>query len=177
MQIRRYHPLIIGLHWLMFLLFAVALCAIEYRGFLQKGDPAIGQVMSIHKQAGVLVLLFALVRLAMRANTSAPPVLGALPLQRVAAHVMHVALYAVMLALPISGILMSQSAGRAVELFGWALPAVVAQNEALRDLIKPIHEFIGNAVYFLVGLHLVAALWHHFVLRDETMNHMSLKPR
>jgi len=177
MHRRRYHPLMISLHWLMFLLFVVALCAIEYRGFLQKGDPAIGQVMSIHKQAGVLVLVLALLRLATRANTAAPPVLGALPLQRIAAHAMHVALYVVMFALPISGILMSQCAGRAVELFGWALPALVAQNDALRDLIKPIHEFVGNAVYFLVGLHLVAALWHHFVLRDETMNHMSLKPR
>ncbi len=173
MYIRRYHPLMIALHWLMFLLFVVALSAIVYRGGLQKGDPAIPQIMAIHKQAGVLVLILAALRLIARFNTPTPAVIAAWRWQRFAAHALHVVLYLVMFALPIIGILMSQSGGRAVELFGLTLPTLVAKDAALHDLFKPAHEFIGNAVYFLVGLHIFAALWHHYILRDETLLHMS----
>ncbi len=175
MRIHRYHPLMISFHWLMLVLFVVALAAIEYRGTLPKGDPTIGQIMAIHKQAGVLVLLLAVLRLATRVSTNAPSVIGAWAIQRFAAHVVHILLYVVMFALPVSGILLSQSADRAVELFGWVVPTLVAPDQALRDMIKPIHEFVGNAVYFLVGLHLVAVLWHHFIARDETLYHMALR--
>jgi cytochrome b561 len=175
MQTNRYHPFIVSLHWLTVLLFAVALVAIEYRGQLPKGDPAIGGVMAIHKQAGVLVFILVIVRLLARMVTTAPAVLGRWPLIRLAAHAMHVALYGVMFALPITGTLLSQSGDHAVTLFGWTLPTLVMKNPGLHDIIEPVHEFLGNSVYFLVGLHALAALWHHFMLRDQTLLHMSFR--
>ncbi|MCL2658439.1 MAG: cytochrome b [Betaproteobacteria bacterium] len=175
MQTNRYHPLIVSLHWLIFLLFAVALIAIEYRGQLPKGDPAIGNVMAIHKQAGVLVFVFAIVRLLTRLSTTAPAILSRWPLIRFVAHAIHVVLYSLMFALPITGTLLSQSSGRAVMLFGWTLPTLVEKNPGLHDSIESVHVFLGNSVYFLVGLHVLAALWHHFVLRDQTLLHMSFR--
>lgn len=169
-----YHPLSISLHWLMFLLFATALACIELRGITTKASPWHGTLRSWHIDAGLLVLLFAVVRVAARLGFGAPAVLGA-GIQVKLAHALHGVLYLVMFLLPITGVVFSQAGGRDVALFGWTLPHLVAADPVLRGSVKEVHEFLGNAVYFLVGAHALAALWHHFVLKDETLLRMRFK--
>ncbi|MFP3888905.1 cytochrome b [uncultured Ralstonia sp.] len=167
----RYARASIALHWLMFLLFAGALAAIEYKGTLPKGSDARGQFTAIHMMLGQFILLFACVRVWARWRYQAPAESG--PAWQVgSAKLVHLALYAIMFLMPISGILFVQAGGRDVAFLGWTLPRLVAENPDLKSTLKSAHEFVGNAVYFIVGLHVLGALWHQFVQRDNLMQRM-----
>ncbi|WP_229678932.1 cytochrome b [Silvimonas amylolytica] len=175
MQTNRYAPSLVLLHWLMFLLFAIALAAIEYRGFVPKTDPSRPFITMIHMTAGVLVLILACVRVAVRFTRPAPrPVPG--PLWQIgAARLLYLLMYVVMFALPLAGIYFVQAGGRDVAFFGTTLPHFFAANPDLRGPVKDFHEFVGNAVYYIVGLHILAALFHQFVLKDGIMSRMRMR--
>jgi len=156
---------------LLFVLFAVALTCIELRGWIPKGSPWRNLLRSWHIDAGLLVVLFAIVRVGARLGFGAPEVIGS-RLQAKGVHALHGLLYLLMFLLPVTGIVFSQMGGREVALFGWTLPHMFAPDPGLRAQIKDFHELMGNAVYLLVGVHALAALWHHFVLKDETLMRM-----
>lgn len=88
------------------------------------------------------------------------------------AGVMHAMLYALMLGLPLLGWLYLSAAGKPIPFFGFNLPALVAENKALAGSIKEIHQTVGTAGYFLIALHAAAALLHHYVIRDNTLQRM-----
>ncbi|WP_028535533.1 cytochrome b [Paludibacterium yongneupense] len=169
-----YHPLSIVLHWLMFLLFAAALLFIELRGTIPRetGQALRDQLRNWHISVGILVLLAAVIRLGVRWRVGVPAAIVSSPLQDKAAALVHLALYLVMFLLPVTGIVFSQAGGRDVALFGWTLPVLVGHDPSLRGAVKAVHELLGNAVYFLVGLHVVGALWHHLVVKDDTLRRM-----
>lgn len=169
---KTYHPLSVSLHWLIFILFVVALAAIEFREDIPKGEPLRDILKTVHMHAGQLVFLFVIVRVLARWRFGAPEELQASQWQRLGATSVHLALYFVMFALPISGILFTQAGGRDVVFFGMTLPQFIAENQDIRGPIKEFHEFLGNAVYYLVGVHIAAALWHQFVLRDRILQRM-----
>lgn len=164
----------VALHWVMFILFAIALIAIGYRETVPKdGGQALRDTLrAIHITAGLSVFVLAFFRLGIRLTAGVPPILGESRLQRLAAEAMHWALYAVMFALPITGIVFSQAGGRTVAFLGLALPQMIAPDPALRSVVREIHEFLGGSVYILVGLHAAGALWHHFVVKDDTLRRM-----
>lgn len=167
----RYARPSVVLHWLMFLLFACALAAIEYKGTLPKGSAGRALFTSIHMMLGQVILLFACVRVWARWRYAAPADVG--PAWQVAgARLEHWVLYAIMFAMPISGILFVQAGGKDVTFLTWTLPRLVAENPDLKSALKSAHEFVGNAVYFIVGLHIVAVLWHEFVQRDKLLTRM-----
>jgi len=60
-----------------------------------------------------------------------------------------------------------------VVFFGWTLPHLIAVNDDWHDNIQDVHEFLGNAVYYLVGIHIAAALWHQWVRKDAILRRMS----
>lgn len=167
----RYARPSVVLHWLMFLLFAGALAAIEYKGTLPKGSAGRALFTSIHMMLGQCILLFACVRVWARWRYTAPANIGA-AWQIASAKLVHWVLYAIMFAMPISGILFVQAAGKDVTFLTWTLPRLVAENPDLKSTLKSAHEFVGNAVYFIVGLHIVGALWHQFVHRDKLLTRM-----
>jgi len=123
--------------------------------------------------AGQLIFLCVLVRLLARWRYGVPAAINGPRWQSLGATAVHLLLYFVMFALPISGILFTQAGGRDVIFFGWTLPQLIAANPDLRGPIKDFHEFMGNAVYFLVGAHVLGALWHQFVRRDAIFRRMS----
>ncbi|GGY21736.1 cytochrome b [Paludibacterium paludis] len=172
-----YHPLSIGLHWLMFILFVIALAAIEIRGYVPKdaGAEFRAQLRQWHILSGLFVFVLVWLRIAVKLRFGAPPILGESAWQVRAAHALHGLLYLVMILLPVTGVVFSQAGGREIGVFGVVLPMMVSPDPELRALVKNVHELLGNAVYFLVGLHAVAALWHHFVLKDDTLRRMRFK--
>jgi cytochrome b561 len=102
-----------------------------------------------------------------------PPITPAPPAwEMLAARAMHLALYALMLLLPVTGYLMVNAKGRVVELAGFALPAVIAASEGLAETLEEIHEILGTAGYVLIGLHVLASVWHHWVQKDDTLRRM-----
>lgn len=84
----------------------------------------------------------------------------------------HLALYAIMIAMPILGWLALSADGKSVALIGLQLPALIAPNEALAGQFEEVHETLGTVGYWLVGAHAAAALFHHYVLRDGVMRRM-----
>ncbi|WP_050462576.1 cytochrome b [Herbaspirillum autotrophicum] len=167
-----YHPASIFLHWFIFLLFVIALATIEYRGEVPKGDPLRDTLKTVHMLAGQLVFLALLLRVAARFRFGVPPEVAGPRWQTWSAGVVHGLLYLTMLALPVTGVLFTQAGGKDVSFFGLTLPHLIAASPDLKTSIKAVHEFIGNAVYYLVGLHVLGALWHHLILKDGTLRRM-----
>ena len=85
---------------------------------------------------------------------------------------MKVALYVFMLGMPVLGWMLLSVEGTPIPFFGWQLPALLNENKALAETIKEIHETGATIGYFLIGLHAAAALYHHYLLRDDTLRRM-----
>lgn len=163
----------IALHWLMLLLFVAVYGSIELRELFEKGSDPREMLKSWHFMLGLLV--FALVWLRIAARISGPtPSITPEPekVQRLASKLMHLALYVLMVAMPISGYLVLSAAGKPIPFFGLELPALIDTNKALSKEIKEVHEFIGTAGYFLIGAHFLAAIYHHRIVRDNTLTRM-----
>ena len=84
----------------------------------------------------------------------------------------HLALYAIMIGMPLLGWLVLSAAGKPIPFFGLELPALIGQNKPLASQLKDIHEVVGTAGYFLIAAHAAAALFHHYVQRDNTLLRM-----
>jgi cytochrome b561 len=122
---------------------------------------------------GLTVLVLVVLRLLNRLAGAGPAVGPPLPLwQKMLASLVHLALYALMLAMPILGWLMLGAAGKPVPFFGLRLPALLAENKDLARQLKEVHQTIGTVGYFLIGTHALAALFHHYISRDNTLRRM-----
>jgi cytochrome b561 len=86
----------------------------------------------------------------------------------------HVALYVFIIAQPLLGIMMINMGGKPVSLDWLGVSfTLFSPDKALRPTIKEAHELIGNAFYFVIGLHALAALYHHFIRRDDVLRRMA----
>jgi len=77
-----------------------------------------------------------------------------------------------MIGMPIGGWLMLSAKGETIPFYGLTLPALLSPNEELAELIEEIHETVGVTGYYLIGLHTLAALVHHYLIRDNTLQRM-----
>ena len=129
---------------------------------------------TVHRSLGVLVLFLMLVRLAYRAFNGAPaPEPTITPLQRVASHLVHLALYALLIAQGLIGWVATSAYGATISFFGlFTVPALVGKDEALSKPLFAVHEFIGFAIAGLLVMHIGAALDHHFVRHDGVLRRM-----
>ena len=169
----RYNGLSITLHWLMLLLIVAVYACIELREFFPKGSEPRELMKTWHFMLGLSVLGLAVFRLLVNVVQRAPAIVPDPPaVQKLLARLMHLALYALMLGMPIAGWLLLSAAGKPIPFFGLQLPALIAQNKDSAGLIKEIHEAVGTAGYFLIGAHALAALYHHHLLRDNTLRRM-----
>jgi len=167
-----YHAVAKTLHWAM----AAVMIALWGVGHLMQELPKgalRGTVYDCHKQLGIAILVLAFVRLGWRLWKGAPALDTAMPaLQRLGAHLVHLALYGLMFALPASGIVNSQSGGHPVKLLGLRLPVLVGKEPALHELAEDGHALLGWVLLLLVAGHVAAALYHHFKLKDDTLVRM-----
>ena len=97
--------------------------------------------------------------------------------QTLLAKLTHLALYGFMIGMPIAGWIILSASGKAIPFFGMDLPALVGPDKALANQVKEVHEAVATIGYFLVGLHAVAALYHHYVVKDDTLRRMMPGPR
>lgn len=170
---RRYGLLSIGIHWLMLLLFIAVYACIELRSFYPKGSDIREGLKTWHFMFGMLVFVLVWLRLAARMSGSVPGIHPQPPdWQQLSAKLLHLALYALMIAMPLSGWLLLSASGKPIPFFGLHLPALISENKDLAKQIKEIHEFVGTSGYYLIGLHVVAALYHHYLKHDDTLTRM-----
>ncbi|MEO7253893.1 MAG: cytochrome b [Casimicrobium sp.] len=170
----RYGAASIGLHWLMLLLIAAVYACIELRGLIAKGNELRDTLKTWHFMLGLSVFFLVLLRMLVRlVSGPAPDIKPPAPRwQERLSKAVHFALYGLMLVLPLAGWMVLSLAGKPIPFFGFELPALAAQNKELSSQIKEIHETAGNVGYFLIGVHALAALFHHYFLRDNTLRRM-----
>ena len=174
----RYNALSIGLHWLMLLLLIAVYATIELREIFPKGSDPRELIKTWHFMLGLSVLALALLRLLVNITRPAPEITPEPPRwQKWLSKLMHLALYALMIGMPLAGWLILSAAGKPIPFFGLQLPALIAESKSSAGLIKEIHETVGTAGYFLIGLHAAAALYHHYLVRDNTLLRMMPKRR
>jgi cytochrome b561 len=170
---RRYHFLSIGAHWSTLLLVIAVYALIELRELHPKGSDPREALKAWHAMLGLTVFVLVLPRLAVRGVFRAPPIVPEPPRwQRVLATAMHLALYLFLIAMPLLGWLMLSAKGKPVPFFGVELPALLVPDRVLGKKIESIHETLGTIGYFLIGLHALAALLHHYVMHDDTLRRM-----
>lgn len=162
------------LHWLTFLLIVGAWFAVEQRELFPKGSPERGAWMDLHKALGLSVFFLFWLRLGWRLSGPAPSPVITHVWQHRASVAVHWALYAVLLLMPLSGLLMSQFGGRPVSWFGlFEIPVLVSENKELASQIKEMHTDVWwPLLCVLVALHAAAALWHQFIVGDGTLRRM-----
>lgn len=169
----RYHLASISLHWVMLALFVGVYASINLRELFDKGSEPREALKSLHFMLGLLMFGLVWLRLALRAIYPAPRPQAGLPQwQAMAAKLAHLALYALMVGMPLLGWLALSAAGKPIPFFGLALPALIGPDKALASQLKDIHEVVGTAGYFLIAAHAAAALFHRYVQRDNTMQRM-----
>ena len=136
--------------------------------------PAKINTYALHKSVGLTLLALVVLRLAWRLFAGAPrPVAGTPGWQARIASVTHVALYVLLLGIPLSGWLFNSAAGYPLQWFKqFNLPALSGKNEGLAELAISIHEWGFWALLVLVALHASAALYHHLFQGDDTLRRM-----
>ncbi|SDJ94639.1 cytochrome b [Microbulbifer yueqingensis] len=170
----RYGWVAIALHWLM----APAIIGMFALGWwmrqLSYYDPWYRQGPELHKGIGILLLALLLLRLAWKAINPRPGDMpGQARWQVVTARFAHGALYLLLLAIMVSGYLISTADGRPINVFGWfEVPATLQGFDNQEDLAGEVHEVLAWSLMGLVALHALAALKHHFVDRDATLRRM-----
>ncbi|MDE3210330.1 MAG: cytochrome b [Pseudomonadota bacterium] len=163
------------MHWTMFALVLLAYLFINVFDLFPKGTAARVNLLASHFLAGLAVLLLVLPRLWLRLRNGQPPIVPPSPhWSELAAKLTHLALYAFLLIQPILGVVTLQIGGKAVALFGvTVLPSFVAHpDRALGHQIEEIHSWIGTIFYYVIALHILAALWHHYRRHDNTLQRM-----
>ncbi|MET3108628.1 cytochrome b561 [Oxalobacteraceae bacterium GrIS 2.11] len=169
----RYGSLSIALHWLMLLVMAAVFASIELHDSYPKGSEMRSNLMAWHFELGLTIFVLVCVRLVLKFMAPEPEIKPAISrVQYFGAKAMHLALYLVMVVMPILGYVGRCLAGRATYFFGIELPLFLNANDDLAENIFDIHGLIGNTAYFLIGFHAAAALFHHYFKKDNTLTRM-----
>jgi len=169
----RYTHTAIALHWLL----AVAIVATFGVGIYMQDLPLSPdklRIYSWHKWVGVTILLLVLYRVGWRLTHRPPaPPAGMPAWQHSAAEFAHRLLYVLMIAVPLSGWLMSSAKGVQTVYFGvLPLPDLLAKNKALGETLASVHQALAFGLAALAVVHAVAAIKHHLIERDDVLARM-----
>lgn len=181
-----YGRVAIAFHWTMAILIIGMLAFGLYMTTLPPTDPATFQLFQLHKSIGFIVLTLAILRLVWRLLNPSPKLPeGMHPLEKLAAHLGHIGLYALIFAMPITGWFMVSASpwGIPTVLFNiqpiphLPVPEALGTKEQAEAFFKLLHEYGAYLLIALVVVHVAAAMKHHFIARDDTLKRMvSTKP-
>jgi cytochrome b561 len=169
----RYTKTAVTLHWLIFLLILVAFPLGLYMHDLPLSPHKL-RMFSYHKWIGMIVLLLAVIRVSWRA-THRPPLMpnSMLRWEKIAAESVHLLLYILIFAIPITGWVMSSAKGFQTVLFGvLPLPDLVGKDKELGKLLEEVHAYLNYIMLGLVIAHVGASIKHHFIQRDDILTRM-----
>lgn len=169
----RYTYPAMALHWLM----AVLLIGLFGLGLYMSDLPLSPDKLKLyswHKWAGVSAFLLVLLRLAWRVGHLPPALPAVMPRwQKLAAHGVHHLAYLLMVAIPLSGWLMSSAKGFQTVYFGVVpLPDLLSKDKPLGELLESVHGFLNYGLAALVVAHVAAALKHQLLDRDDLLARM-----
>lgn len=172
MSATHYTRTAVGLHWLIAGLILSGL----FMGWTMTGmdvSPAKLKVYNYHKWVGVTVLALALLRIAWRLTHRAPPLPDMPRWQQIAAHAGHGLLYLLMVAVPVTGWIYSNASGyRVVYLGKLPLPNLVERDRELAARWVEVHEALAVLFAAVIAVHVLAAVHHQFIAKDNTLRRM-----
>lgn len=162
------------LHWVMALIFIAAWFIGFYSGnFLSyEVDGSFkGDVISVHKNIATVIIFLLVVRLLWRYTHPVPALPDTMsPAMKTMAHLGHLALYLMLIAVPITGCFYSWSAGYpAPVLYLFEIPRLMEKNPEFLEIIKPIHVYLSWFAGLLILGHALAAVKHHFIDKDNVL--------
>ncbi len=161
------------LHWLILALLAVQFIVAWTMPDIGRNTP-VTTLIGLHFTMGVVVLTVAVVRLLWRVTHGEPePEDGVPPWQTASARLVHWLLYLLLFVIPILGWINASWRGMPVYLFALEMPKLIATRAPGWQWTGDVHALLSTYVLLtLVGLHALAALYHHFVRRDGVLQRM-----
>lgn len=161
------------LHWTIVVLIIVQVILAGIADDLPLGMKKLA-MLARHKSVGITILGLAILRLAWRFANPTPALPSTLkPYERGLAHFTHIALYVLLFAMPLTGWIMSSARNFPVSWFNLVqLPDLVAPNQALYEMMLRAHELLALALGAVVTLHVLGALKHHFIYKDDVLRRM-----
>ncbi len=157
------------LHWLMAILIIFMLpFGIYMTDFVAKDAPNRLEIYGLHKSLGVVVLILAFLRIVNRFIVKAPSLPQSMPkIEKILANIGHLVLYLLMILIPLSGYLMSNSAGYPVHLFAIEMPKIIETNFENAGFFKELHELSAFVMIAVLALHVIAVIKHRFFDKAE----------
>lgn len=164
------------LHWALITLVLLQFYFILWANvILPEKSPLIGfYIGKLHKPFGLLTLVVAILAILWRFINVHPtfPLTMAV-WEKFAARLVHFLLYFCVIVMPISGLIMSVAAGKPPDFFGlYQVPMFIEKNDAVSNFFFAIHEYVGILLICLIVVHVLAALKHHFINRDQVLRRM-----
>ncbi len=142
------------------------------------------ELYQLHKSLGFLTIILVLMRLAWRFANPVPRLPDSMRQQdKWLAHLSHIVLYGLLILMPLSGWINTETAELNIptRIFGlFTLPDPFGPNKALNNFFHGAHEIMAWLIIVFVLVHILAALWHHFVAKDNILRRMlpfSVRPR
>lgn len=164
------------MHWLM----AIAIIAMFGLGLwmrtLDYYSPYYNLAPDIHRSVGMLLLFLLVFRFAWRIINVKPDDAELSRLEAAASHAVHWGFYPLLLALMVSGYLISTADGQPIRVFGWFSVPATLTGEGQEDAAGLVHEILAYATIALAAVHTIAALKHHFVDRSHILARMWAGP-
>lgn len=169
---KKYSTRIIIIHWLTLALLVAAWFLGDELSDARHEHAATISAYVIHSAVGAAILLFTIARLAFRGKDGVPPALGDSLMDKVAKGIHHL-LYTLLFLIPVSGIalVLGSDVGKAIMAGDAAL--LPAKFEGV--VAHEVHEVLVNVLIALVVIHVLGALKHQFVMKDNIMDRMSLR--
>ncbi len=165
-----------SLHWVMALLIIGAwIAGYTVMELMPETSPNRGWLIELHKSVGMLILMLVVVRISWRIYDGIPLISTRNKVLVTAAKTVHYLLYVNIVVQCISGWAMSSAAGYFPSFFGlFTFPGLIAQNHNIVPELVGVHNASAMVLLTLVILHVGGALFHHFVLKDNTLRKMTV---
>lgn len=161
-----------GFHWLMALaivaMFVLGLWMVE----LDYYSPYYHSAPDLHKSVGILLLIALALRFGWRVASVKPADDEVTPLERTVSRIVHWGFYPLLLALMVSGYLISTADGRPISVFGFFSVPSPGENKGLEDAAGAIHAWLAYSTIVLAAVHAAAAVKHHVLDRHPTLSRM-----
>ena len=169
----RYGAVAQAFHWIIVALIVAQFVLANLADGLPLGAHKLA-LLARHKSIGMTVLMLSLVRLLWRLKNPPPPLpAGMSAFERLLARATHIAFYALLFAMPVTGWLMSSAKNYSVSWFGWfTWPNLIAKNESAFEWLRSTHDFLSGVLFSIALLHIAAALKHHFWNKDDVLLRM-----
>ncbi len=130
---------------------------------------------NLHKSIGITLLLLIFGRLYVRLSHPVPAFPASLkPWEVSVAELVHKSMYVMMVAVPVAGVIMAINSKYGISWFGLPLVAGL-DNKEMRETFKEVHEILGAVFITMIVMHIVAAIKHKVIDKDEIMSRMSLR--